>query len=748
MIKLWIKYRYVLLVIVIAITVFSISILNRLKFNTDFSQFFSENDPEYTFYKEIKPQFADNKNIIVIALESHKSSLDKDFLETSKDFIDSLKQFSEIIKASSLIDLSYPYNTFLGLTQIDYLNKNDRSKLETDIKRVFNDYEWTKHFINKKGNILFVWIELKDSLDNEETVLLLNNLERLRERLTINSYIIGEKYLETSFKDLLFNEVKNFTFWFFIFLAVSLILIFRKLIAIIFPLIVVFISLIIFLGGMAFFNRPLGIMANLFPIIILIIGISDVIHMSFKYNALRANGVHRKNAVYNTLKEIGETTFITSLTTAVGFFVMYISPMPAIRDFGLEAGLSILLAYILTVSLAPVFFLIPKHKNAFSSSRFFENLSKKLITKARGFQNHSKKVIATYIVLSLVSILSIFYINTNNFKLSNVPADSQLSTNYSFFEKNFGGSRNFELLLLANENVKLYDPDILKIGLNIQTYLDSLEYINSIKSPILFYKLFHRAYRPSDFKTNPIPSDIKSISKYNRQLNKINTGNYLFNKEHSIYKFSGRMKDLGRLNVDKKNYEILNHVNTLIDTSKVEVRLSGSDYLVDRAHKVRIRNMFYGLMIAIITVAMTLGFIYKNLVLVFLTLFLNLVPIIIVAGIMSLTGIELRGATSIIFTLGFVIAIDDTIHFLSSFQLERKKGSSVEYAISRALEECGKAILGTSLILVGGFGVLVFSDFMEVFTLGILIGVTIFITLTVDLILAPILMLNWFKKYI
>ncbi|TWO33263.1 MMPL family transporter [Seonamhaeicola sediminis] len=748
MIKQWIKYRYVLLVIVIVFTVFSISILNRIKYNTDFYQFFPENDPEYTFYKQVNSQFKDHSNILVIALENPKFSFDQTFLNTSKSFIDSLKRFAEIRKVSSLIDLSYPYNTFLGLTQLDYLNKDDSSNIAIDLKKVFKDYEWTQYFISKEGNALFVWIEIEDNLDNRDTVVLLNKLEKLRNSLTINSYIIGDKYLETSFKDLLSIEIKNFTLWFFVFLIVTLVLIFRKFVAIIFPLVVVFVSLIIFLGVMAYFNKPLGIMANLFPVIILIIGISDVIHLSYKYNTLRVNEVCKKKALYVTLKEVGKTTFVTSFTTAIGFFVMYISPMPAIREFGLEAGLSILLVYLITVSLTPVFFLMTKSKITFSLSNFFENLSKVIIKKAQWFNGRPKSVLVTYIIISIASVISIFFINVNNYKLSNVPSSSELSNNYSFFEKNFGGSRDFELLLIAKKDIKLNEPDILEMGLNIQNFLDSLDYVNSVKSPILFYKLFHRAYKPFSFKTNPIPSDEKSISKYDKHIGVFKNGNYLFNEEHSIYKFSGRMKDIGRLNINKKNNEILGYVNTLIDTTKVQARITGKDYLVDRAHKVRIDNMIYGLIIAIISVAITLGYIYKKVALVFLTLVLNLVPILIVAGIMGFTGIELRGATSIIFTIGFVIAIDDTIHFLSSFQLERKKGSSLKYSILKALEECGKAILGTSFILLGGFSVLICSGFMEVFTLGILIGITVFITLTVDLILAPVLMLTWFKKYI
>ena len=208
------------------------------------------------------------------------------------------------------------------------------------------------------------------------------------------------------------------------------------------------------------------------------------------------------------------------------------------------------------------------------------------------------------------------------------------------------------------------------------------------------------------------------------------------------------MKDLGRQVISKKNDEIINRVNTLIDTSRVEIRISGLDFLVDRAHQERINNMLYGLLIAVIIVAITLGLIYKNLVLTILTLLLNFIPILITAGIMGFMNFELRGATSIIFTVGFVIAVDDTIHLLSKFQLERKKGKNIEQAISLALKESGKAILATSIILIGGFCVLMYSDFMEIFTLGILVSIMVIITLSVDFILAPILILTWFKKYL
>jgi len=95
-----------------------------------------------------------------------------------------------------------------------------------------------------------------------------------------------------------------------------------------------------------------------------------------------------------------------------------------------------------------------------------------------------------------------------------------------------------------------------------------------------------------------------------------------------------------------------------------------------------------------------------------------------------------------------VIVVDDTIHLLSKFEWHRKKGESVEQAVHLALKECGTAIIATSIILIGGFVILMLSDYNEIFTLGFLMSIVILITLTIDLILAPLFILKWFRKYL
>ena len=126
---------------------------------------------------------------------------------------------------------------------------------------------------------------------------------------------------------------------------------------------------------------------NLFPTIILVVGISDIIHLSIKYNYELDRGIKPKEAIYNTIKQVGLATFITSFTTAVGFYILYVSPMKVLRDFGLEAGSAVMLTFVITLLLAPVFFYSKTNKNQFVLNRTFENFSDKLFDKIKLLQN-------------------------------------------------------------------------------------------------------------------------------------------------------------------------------------------------------------------------------------------------------------------------------------------------------------------------------------------------------------------------
>ena len=123
----------------------------------------------------------------------------------------------------------------------------------------------------------------------------------------------------------------------------------------------------------------------------------------------------------------------------------------------------------------------------------------------------------------------------------------------------------------------------------------------------------------------------------------------------------------------------------------------------------------------------------------------NVIPGFVVAGFMGIADINLRVSTSIIFSIAFGIAVDDTIHIMSRLKQERNKGKSFLYALKRTYLSTGKAVVVTSIILSCGFLTLLLSDFTSSFYVGLLVGLTLLIAVICEMLLLPVLLIYFFK---
>ena len=141
-----------------------------------------------------------------------------------------------------------------------------------------------------------------------------------------------------------------------------------------------------------------------------------------------------------------------------------------------------------------------------------------------------------------------------------------------------------------------------------------------------------------------------------------------------------------------------------------------------------------------------MGFLFRSFRMIFISLVPNIIPLCMLGGILGLCAVDLKLSTSIIFTVAFGIAVDDTIHFMSRYKMEREKGRSLLYAIKRTFISTGKALIITSFILSSGFMSLMLSSFMGTFYTGLFISLTLFFALIADMMLLPVLLLFILKE--
>ncbi|MEM9023164.1 MAG: MMPL family transporter, partial [Bacteroidota bacterium] len=210
-------------------------------------------------------------------------------------------------------------------------------------------------------------------------------------------------------------------------------------------------------------------------------------------------------------------------------------------------------------------------------------------------------------------------------------------------------------------------------------------------------------------------------------------------------RFSGKLVDDGGQAVAAKNRALEAFFRQEIDARVLDYRVTGMATLIDKNNETLATGMMYGLLIAFGVIALIMGVLFRSFSIIIISLIPNVLPLLVIGGIMGFSGIDLKVATSIIFTIAFGIAVDDTIHYMSKLRLELAKGRTLPYAIKRTSISTGKAITVTSVILCAGFVTLILSTFTSTFYIGLLISITLLVAVLSDLILLPVLLLYFYK---
>jgi predicted RND superfamily exporter protein len=235
---------------------------------------------------------------------------------------------------------------------------------------------------------------------------------------------------------------------------------------------------------------------------------------------------------------------------------------------------------------------------------------------------------------------------------------------------------------------------------------------------------------------------IESVSAYlkDRRIREI------LSKDFRQGRIAGRIVDKGSLAVSKKNKLLINWLQRNGGSEYLNFRITGSSDLIDKSNQYLTQNMLEGLSLDVLVLMLIIGLMFRSLRMMLISILPNLIPLLISAGIMGIAGIEMKVTISIIFSIAFGIAIDDTLHLLSRFKLELNKGRSLPFAMRTTFLSTGKAMILTAMVIASGFATLMLSDFKSTFYVGLLISLTLVIALLAELVLMPVLLVFLYRK--
>lgn len=725
------KRRMVVWSLLSAITVFLGYHLYFLEFDYQFDKLFPSNDPQTRIFREHRAEFDDNTDFLFVLISDSSSFFDEQVIENIRSFEQDIRKDSMVVSTTSPGSLIRLNKTFLGLVPSPLLGA-DNDQLKKDSLEVLEHPVYSQFFgKDRKSGFVFI----KHHRENDANEAFLNAIRASAANHNIDQYmIVGPAEAQRVFIEFIQKDFSTFLFG-SVFLSFSLLmLIFRDLRSAILPFILSVLSSVWLFGLMSFLGYKINILSVLLPPIIFFVAISDIIHLMNGFKKSQEKDLSDK--ISDALDVAFRPTLLTSVTTAIGFLsLLWINTEP-IQQLGIFASIGVLMAFLLTYSLG-VLYLFHVRIKSFSAVQMPGWYTRSLMKRKRS-------IYALFLLFTLISVPGIFKITTNAFIMDDLPEDSQVRSEFYYADQQIGGVKTMEVRLELK--TKCYDfssPEIIKELVEIEDFLaDSIGMTRSqsLVSGIKAANSILNDNSPAFYLVPDRPSQLSNAL----ELVKSNEENWskIVSQNGKAGVIRGFLKDEGT-DVSMANFEAFESFKRdHLDTELIDAFITGPTFLVDRTNSMLSANLLKGLASAVGVIALFLGLYFRSWRLMIISLIPNLLPLLLIAGIIGWAGISLKMTSAILFTVAFGIAVDDTIHFMSYYMQNLKSGAPMD----RTFEHAGSAMLITTIIMISGFGLFMISDFGATFFMGLFVSSALFLALLVDFSLLPLILSRFIKK--
>lgn len=740
------KYIIALFMLMVPVCLYEVY---HLKFSFDFEQFFPEGDPDLDFFYEFIDDFETDDNFLMIALPNEETVFEQEYLDKLHAFTLAARNLPHVKKSQSLTTMDYPVKTPFGISTIPIIHRGDPSKYAADRERILQDDRFVNNLINKQTNAMTVTLRTEDALGLEACTELMQATYALLDQHGFEeSHFLGRAFFTEELVRMQKREIVISTIIAGILVTFILILIFQKPIGVFIALSSIGMGLLLFMGAMGILGREFNAMAALYPVIMLIVGTSDVIHIMSKYVDELKKGKEKRDAMIVTIKQIGLATLYTSLTTAIGFATLYTSNVRPIKEFGVNAAMGVMIAYI-TVIFLTTSTLIMFNKEQIIKEKEGNDLWERFLGKWYQLTLTKGRLISISAMVFFITCLWGMSMISTNYRIeSNLPIKAKITDDFRYFEESFSGFRPLEFAItVKDDELKADSYEVLKEVSKLEDKLREDENLNSVMSITSLYKSIERMNRGNTAEGYVFPENKKAFLKAKKMVERVakDESTILISKDRTKTRISTRLADIGAERIKAEGLAIDQWINSNIDTSLISVKRTGTGLIIDKNAEFIRDDLLYGLGIALLMVSLLMALLFRKFSLLIIALIPNLLPVVFAAALLGFLGIDLEAGVSIVFAVVFGIAVDDTIHFLSKYKIARSDGYEVEEAIKLTFMETGKAITFTTIILFFGFLVMFFSNHPPSVTVGLLISVTLIGAWICDLFLMPVIMRKFLK---
>jgi predicted RND superfamily exporter protein len=492
------------------------------------------------------------------------------------------------------------------------------------------------------------------------------------------------------------------------------------------------------LGGMGLLGVNVTVMSNVVPVLVMILGYADGMHLSHAWKNHRDRGKSILEAEWLAQKEVGAACMLTALTVSGAFASLALTDVAIVRNFAWTGAAAMLVAcpvvlvgHALSVLLVGRFWTGGKGSALDLLHRFEEpsaRLGRFVVDHARGISIISG---ALFVVLGLMYVGVPPEHSVREHLPTNNPANAALGR----YDQNFGGALPVQVVIPGNGNPTITAEALAKIG----AVHRAVAAVPEAGDPLSLWSLVEWIGGGADAAT------AGRLEQILGQLSPEARSRFISQSGATLVTASLREAPTDKLDA------IIEAIETAARAAGGnDIGVTGVTVVTNREAARTIANLNWSLATAVFSDIILMVIAFRNIQIGLVSVLANTLPLFATGALLYLRGKGMQFTSVIALTVAFGIAVDDTIHYINRFLILRSPDEPLNKRLIDTSREVGPVLIGTTIIVLGGLSTTFTSGLPTVTLFGWIAGITLVVAAAGDLIVMPALVSGygrrWFEK--
>jgi len=500
----------------------------------------------------------------------------------------------------------------------------------------------------------------------------------------------------------------------------------------------------------------LSMVSSMLWAMIAVMGISTSVHIIINFRELRDEGMAPHDALRRCVAMLSVAVFWSCATDAAGFCSLLISSVGPVHDFGVMMAVGSLVTLVGIAVLMPGLALIGDFdrdpKRVWGEGHVEHGLRK----ISSWVQHRPRTVMLILLVVGVPSVLGTLWLEVETDFTQNFRRDSPIVKSYEFVESRLGGAGVWDVIVpVPTER----DPQFLarvrkleerlrrEVVLPSESALDgNASHGSKSEDGIPMQPGLTKVFSVVDAFDVLSPgrtidaTQLETALAPLKQIMPIVETLHGRDPEHDNRQYLRVMLRSAERQSSARKHSLIDQVTQISREEFPEAEVTGFFVLLTRLIESMLRDQWLTFLLATCTIGVMMWIAFGRPLLALVALVPNALPILMLTGVLGWMGVRINMGAAMIASVSMGLAVESSVHYITAFQRQRRRGFSVDEALAHCHQDVGRAMVFSTLALIVGFTALCLSEFVPTIYFGVLEGLAMLGGMLGNLFILPLLL--------